>query len=96
MLENGYKNQHMINKLLPGFNEYCIYESEDNSAGYRIGLIFENNDLIAIEHSRPINISGFKEYQLSRENEILIIKSPKNLSPLALIKKINEIFRGAD
>jgi len=99
MSEQGYKNQNIINKTLPKFNEYCIYESEDNSAGYRIGLIFENSDLIAIEHSRPINLvnsGGFREYKLAHGNKILFTKSPKNLSPLALIKKINEIFRGAD
>jgi len=97
--DQKYKNQNIINKVLPKFNEYCIYESEDNSAGYRIGLIFENTDLIAIEHSRPINIVNvgrFKEYQLAHGNKILVIKSPKSLLPSALMNKINEIFQGAD
>jgi hypothetical protein len=98
MKKEGYKAQGIIKRTLPHCEEYCIYESTviDPSPGYRIGFIFENNDLLAIEHSRPVKIENFKEYEVMPENKVFIIKSPKGLTVSAFIKKINESRRGAD
>jgi hypothetical protein len=96
MWKEGYKNQHLIDKFLPKFSEYCIYESEDDSAGYRIGFVFENNELIAIEHSRALKFVNSKEYEILGRDKIFIIKPPASLSINEFIKKMNKAFEGAD
>jgi len=96
MLKGRYENQHVIDKFLPKFTEYCIYESDDNSAGYRIGLVFENDELIAIEHSRPLKIVNSKEYVILGRNKIFIVKRPASLPVNEFVKKMNEANEGAD
>jgi hypothetical protein len=78
MKVKGYKPQGIIKKTLPNCEEYCIYESTvvDQGDGYRIGLIFENNELIAIEHTRPLKITFNKEYLTPDRTKLIIFRSP--------------------
>lgn len=49
-------------KEFDGLTGYYNYENsiEDPSPGYRVVLLFENNSLIGVIHSRKLNISSFK------------------------------------
>lgn len=98
IMKAHYRKEDLIKKTLPQLTAYSIYESSvvDPSPGYRLGLIFEGNDLIAVEHSRPFKIAGFNNYSIPGWNAIIIIKPPKNLKIPLLIKKISESRAGAD
>ncbi|HAL82547.1 MAG TPA: hypothetical protein DCO83_10185 [Mucilaginibacter sp.] len=97
MKKEGYKAQGLIKKTLANCEEYCIYESivVDQGDGYRIGLIFENNELIAIEHTRPVKVGIYKEYTTSDRTKLIIFRSPKNMSIKKFVDKINASRAGA-
>jgi len=98
LLNEEYKKESLIKKTLPQLTEYCIYESTvvDPSPGYRVGMIFENNELIAIEHSRPLKIVNSKEFVILGRNKIFIVKPPASLSVNEFVKKMNKANEGAD
>jgi hypothetical protein len=99
MKKEGYWAQGLIKKTLPHYEEYCIYESTVEagpSPHYRIGLIFKNKTLIAIEYSRPLNIGVYKEYTTSDRNRLIIFETPKGLTIKRFVDKINESRKGAD
>lgn len=98
LIKQRYMRMNLIHKTLPQLAEYCIYESTvvDESPGYRIGLIFEGNDLIAIEHSRPLKFIKSKEYSVLGRNKLFVIRPPKGFSAKAFAEKISEANQGAD
>ncbi|MCO5947870.1 hypothetical protein [Mucilaginibacter flavidus] len=98
MGENHFKAQGIIKRTLPNCEEYCVYESTviDPSPRYRIGLIFENSELIAIEHSRGVKIGDYKEHVTSDGNKLIIFRSPKNMDTKSFLNKINMSRAGAD
>lgn len=93
-----YFKADLLHKTLPKMDEYCIYESTvvDESPGYRIGLIFQDNYLVAIEHSRALKTKPAKEYPVLDRNKIFIVKPPKGMSEAAFVKKVNDSNIGAD
>ncbi len=93
-----YEKENLIKKTLPGLAVYYIYESTviDPSPISRIALYFENGELIAIEHSRPLNIGHFGDYKVFEENRLLIIRPPKGLSDKQFVEKVSEAYAGSD
>jgi hypothetical protein len=68
----------------------------DPSPISRIALYFEDNELMAIEHSRPIKLGNFNDYPVFEENKLMIIKSPKGLSEKQFVRKVTESYAGSD
>lgn len=56
-----------------GYEVAYFYESvlHDPSPMYRLGLVFENDTLIAVLHSRPLEIPGMKDNPLPRGFDVL-------------------------
>ncbi|MDR3696035.1 hypothetical protein [Mucilaginibacter sp.] len=98
MKDNSFKAQGIIKRPLPHCEEYCVYESTvmDPSPGYRLGLIFEDSELIAIEYSRAINIGVYRTYATSDETKLIIFRSPKNTDIKTFLNKIKMSRNGAD
>lgn len=81
------------------FNGHIVYSTnenwiEDASPMGRIGLVFGNERLVAILHSRPISISGTIDYKLDRGFDCLVFKEIKN--PEAIVKMFNEFVNSVD
>ncbi len=98
MQDEKYRAQGIIKRTLPNCEEYCIYESTviDPSPGYRIGFVFEKNELLAIEHSRPVNLGNYKSYPTADHNQLYIFRTPKGMTIKTFIDKINLSRSGAD
>ncbi len=92
MKQEGYDPQGIIRRTLPHCEEYSIYESGGN---YRIGLIFDDKELIAIEHSRIVSIGVYKEYATIDGNKLIIFRSPKGMTIKTFVHKINASRMGA-
>ncbi len=56
------------NEQFDGYTLYYNYENwiEDPSPMWRIGLVFQNNRLVSILHSRPLSIPGTSNHKLGR------------------------------
>ena len=92
-----YIQTDILKKVLPQCTEYTVYESTvvDPSPGFRIGLIFENNQLIAVEHSRHLKIGNYREFEII-QNKLFLIRPPVGLTDAMFVKKINKAHEGAD
>ena len=77
---------------------YMVYESElvDPSPTDRIRLFFENNELIAIYHTRKISFSGYERFQIEGFGEVILLKYFNESKKSKYIEKIGKQFWGRD
>jgi hypothetical protein len=94
---NHFQKGGLLKKLYPFLTEYNLQGNGMNgpSEPDRMRLIFNNDELIAIVHSRPLNIVGVKEYIIFFTNKLMVLKTPKGVSIEAFIKKNKEAYKGA-
>lgn len=92
-------NNFQLRKWQMQINGYIVYSKDENwiedaSPMDRIGLVFENEKLVAILHSRPISIDGTIDYKLDRGFDCLVFKDVKN--PESIVKMFNEFVNSVD
>lgn len=81
------------------FNGYTLFYNYENwiddpSPMWRIGLVFQDNLLIAILHSRPLTINQTTNYQLDRGFDCLVFNDTKNKKEL--LKMFNHFVNSVD
>ncbi len=79
-----------------GMSVYYNYESwiDDPSPMIRIGLVFKNEKLIAILHSRPLTIEGTKDHKLDYAFDCLTFTDTENSDEI--IKTFNQFVNSVD
>lgn len=77
---------------------FMIYENaiDDPSPLDRIRLVFENNNLIAIIHSRDLVLPDFKTYEIARGRKLTIIKQFGDKERTDFIEKNKQAYWGID
>ena len=85
-------------KDLPTLTEYMIYENDidDPSPLDRIRVVFENQKLIAIVHSREIDSKQWETVDISRSRKLTIFSLPKNIDKKTFIDLNNKAYMGID
>ena len=80
------------------YDTYMIYESivEDISPLDRIRLIFEDEKLIAIVHSRTLTITNFETVPIERGRKLTLVKNFLPSEKETFIQKNKETYRGID
>lgn len=75
---------------------YYYYENwiEDPSPMWRIGLVFRENKLIAILHSRPLSASGTTDHQLPRAFDCLTYNDISNSGEI--VELFNQFVNSVD
>lgn len=94
----AFRQEGLLKEIYPKLTEYMIYENaiDDPSPIDRVRLIFENKNLIAIIHSRELNISGFDDVPLERGLHLLIFRTPTGVTRKHFIQKNIESYWGVD
>jgi hypothetical protein len=79
-----------------GYTVYYNYENwiDDPSPMWRIGLVFQNDTLVAILHSRPIQINATKDYQLDRGFDCILFNDTKDKEKL--VQTFNHFVNSVD
>lgn len=79
-----------------GYTVYRNFESwlEDPSPMWRIGLVFEKEELVAILHSRPLQIDGTTDHKLSRAFDCLVYNDTANAREL--VRMFNQFVNSVD
>jgi hypothetical protein len=82
-----------------GFEGYTIYYNyenwiEDPSPMWRIGLVFQNNRLVSILHSRPLEIAGTNDHRFNRGFDCLTYKDVDNSSEI--VKMFRQFVNSVD
>ena len=77
---------------------YMVYESEvvDPSPTDRIRLFSQNNELIAIYHTRRISLNGYKRFQIEGFGEVILLKYSNEVKKAKYIESISRQFWGRD
>lgn len=77
---------------------YMIYESilNDSSPLDRIRLIFEQDTLIAVVHSRELVVTGFETVPIERGRKLTLIKEFSAPEKETFIEKNKQTYRGID
>ena len=85
-------------KDMPHLTTYMVYEStlDDPSPLDRIRLIFHNEDLIAIVHSRDLLLSGYETIPIARERKLTILTAFDIDEKIRFVEKNNESYAGVD
>ena len=88
----------LLKCLAPTLTEYMIYENdiEDPSPIDRIRLIFEEQKLIAIVHSRVLKTDGFITVDIEREMKLTIFTLPQKMDKKTFIEINNRAYYGVD
>lgn len=78
--------------------ELSFYEGFiiDPSAMHRISLLFKNEQLIAVNHSRPMTLPDYKTYQLKRNYKMTIIGGLNKKEIEELVKDRNHLLNSVD
>jgi hypothetical protein len=82
-----------------GFEGYTIYYNyenwiEDPSPMWRIGLVFQNNRLVCILHSRRLEIPGTTDHRFNRGFDCLTYKDVDNSSEI--VKMFRQFVNSVD
>lgn len=85
-------------KDMPHLTTYMVHEStlDDPSPLDRIRLIFQGEELIAIVHSRNLDLSGYETIPIARERKLTILTVFDENEKLRFIQKNNESYAGVD
>lgn len=88
----------LLKEIYPSLTEYMIDENiiDDPSPMDRIRLIFENETLIAIIHTRPLNFKYATDSELVRNRKIILFKTPKGVDKMTFIQKNIDSYNGVD
>jgi hypothetical protein len=80
------------------FVTYANYENwiDDPSPMYRLQLVFKDNHLLGVVHSRPISLSNTTTHQLARNFQATFYNNTKKEDIDEFIKKFNEFVSTAD
>ena len=81
------------------YKQFFIYESIviDPSPRDRITLLFNNkNDLVAVIHSRPLNLKQYKTFNLVRGHSLTVLGDIQEEEIKRLIKKRNNFYNSID
>lgn len=102
---NIFKNhmaefQYTDGLKIPGYDNlstYMTYENtiDDPSPLDRIRLLFENDRLVAIVHSRELNLPDFKTYEIERGRKLTVVK-PFNDLENDFVEKNKQAYSGID
>jgi len=73
--QHGFRDSGLLKRFDKGFEEYMIYENwiDDPSPMDRIRLIFKNEILIAIIHTRDIKVDYLQSDNLTRGRKMMMI-----------------------
>lgn len=93
--------QYTDGLIIPGYEHlttYMIYENaiDDLSPLDRIRLVFEDNNLIAIIHSRELILPEFNTYEIARGRKLTIIKQFDDKEKTNFIEKNKQAYWGID
>jgi hypothetical protein len=93
-----FEKYGLLKDLAPALTEYMIYENDidDPSPLDRIRLIFEDQKLIAIVHSRGLNTDGYKTIDIKRDMKLTIFTLPGNMDQKTFIEINNKAYLGVD
>jgi hypothetical protein len=85
-------------KDMDKYETYMIYESilDDISPLDRVRLIFEDEELIAIVHSRNLTITNFETVLIERGRKLTLIKNLSTQDKKTFIEKNNQTYWGID
>lgn len=85
-------------KDLEEYDTYMIYESilDDISPLDRIRLIFEDENLIAVVHSRDLTIKNFETVPIERGRKLTLIKNFSPYDKKNFIEKNKQTYWGID
>lgn len=80
------------------YKTYMIYESiiDDPSPLDRIRLVFENENLIAVIHSRALTLTGFEMVPIERGRKLTLIKKFSPQDKETFIEKNKQTYSGID
>lgn len=91
-------NQYQLTKdeQFDGYEVYYNYENwiDDPSPMFRIGLIFQNNKLVSILHSRALDIKDTKNNKLDRAFDCLVYNDVANADEI--VKLFNHFVNSVD
>jgi len=98
IFENKYEKDDLLKKFYPKLKAFSISESAvgGGSALDRITLVFENDELIAIIHSRHLKIENIKDYDLLYGNKIIIFRPPTGENLNSFLKKNKAAYSGTN
>ncbi len=93
-----FEKYGLLKELAPSLTEFMIYENDidDPSPIDRIRLIFEDQKLIAIVHSRNLDTTAYKTVNIQRDRKLTIFTLPKNMDEKTLIEINNKAYWGVD
>lgn len=83
---------------MPQYVTYMVHESslDDVSPLDRIRLIFQGQKLVAIVHSRDLQITGYETVLIERERKLTLLASFSDEEKAKFIAKNNESYAGVD
>ena len=91
--ETHFKDfQYLDGLAVPGYAQLeslMIYESaiEDPSPLDRLRLLFDNGQLIAIVHNRPLNLDGYETVKIARQHQLTLIKTMQDAEKKQFIEQ---------
>jgi len=91
-------NNYRSDSQFQWIETYILYETwlEDPSPGDRIRLIFENNMLIGIIHTRAINSKNHKSIQILGDWKLMSFLEPKDAKNKKLITQYRSFLNSVD
>ena len=83
---------------MPHLTTYMVYEStlDDPSPLDRVRLIFYNEDLIAVVHSRDLNLPGYETIPIARERKLTILTTFEDDEKIRFVENNNKSYAGVD
>lgn len=83
---------------MPQYDTYMVHESilDDPSPLDRIRLIFQAEKLVAIIHSRDLQITGYETVPIERDRKLTLLSSFRDSEKIRFIEKNNESYAGVD
>ena len=97
MKDFGYQDGLAIRDM-PEYDTFMVYEStlDDPSPLDRIRLIFHRDKLVAIVHSRHLNLTGYETVSIDRGRKLTLLHLFDDKEKLRFIKNNNESYGEVD
>lgn len=99
LIEFKFDTSGFGSAYFPTLQELMIYENyvDDPSPLDRITLIFEDAELIAIIHSRPLEIKNILEnIDVGRKRTLTLLATPQSVDKKIFIEKYKQIYQQID
>jgi hypothetical protein len=83
---------------MPQYDTYMVYEStlDDPSPLDRVRLIFHGDELVAIVHSRELQLTGYETIPIERERKLTLLSRFEDDDRGKFIEKNRESYAGID